>query len=166
MQNCGPTAGWFLRIDRFKEHDVEVVTGVFRASDASEVRFRHIEQALEVGKHTLFALDRKGHLTVHSDERGCPKCRRSFPPLDPKNFSYNSSQGWCLQCRGFGELFHLPDVERGANADAVEESWYSWAESRETCPSCQGAALGLTPFGRWVGPPRLPATSCRRFVSA
>ena len=140
-----------FRLDRFKEHDVEVVTGVFRAGDASEVRFRQIEEALEVGKHTLFALDRKGHLTVHSDERGCPKCRRSFPPLDPKNFSYNSSQGWCLQCRGFGELFHLPDVERGANADAVEESWYSWAESRETCPSCQGARLN--PVARAV---RLP----------
>jgi excinuclease ABC subunit A len=71
--------------------------------------------------------------------------------LDPKNFSYNSSQGWCLQCRGFGELFHLPDVERGANADSVEESWFSWAESRETCPSCQGARLN--PVARAV---RLP----------
>jgi excinuclease ABC subunit A len=71
--------------------------------------------------------------------------------LDPKNFSYNSSQGWCLQCRGFGELFHLPDVERGANADSVEESWFSWAENRETCPSCQGARLN--PVARAV---RLP----------
>jgi excinuclease ABC subunit A len=140
-----------FRLDRFKEHDVEVVTGVFQASDSSEVRVQRIEEALEAGKRTLFALDRKGHLTVHSIERGCPKCRRSFPSLDPKNFSYNSSQGWCLQCRGFGELFHLPDVERGANADSVEESWFSWAESRETCPSCQGARLN--PVARAV---RLP----------
>jgi excinuclease ABC subunit A len=140
-----------FRLDRFKEHDVEVVTGVFQASDSSEVRVQQIEEALEAGKRTLFALDRKGHLTVHSIERGCPKCRRSFPSLDPKNFSYNSSQGWCLQCRGFGELFHLPDVERGANADSVEESWFSWAENRETCPSCQGARLN--PVARAV---RLP----------
>ena len=140
-----------FRLDRFKEHDVEVVTGVFQTGDASGARFRRIEEALEVGRGTLFALDRKGRLTVHSDQRGCPRCRRSFPPLDPKNFSYNSSQGWCLKCRGFGELFHIPDVERGANADAVEESWFRWAETRETCPECQGARLN--PVARAV---RLP----------
>ena len=28
-------------------------------------------------------------------------------------FSYNSPRGWCPRCRGFGELFYLPDVERG-----------------------------------------------------
>jgi len=145
-----PADGGF-RLDRFKEHDVEVVTGTLDAGDPAELRFRRIGEALTVGQGTLFALDRKGQCTVHSDQRGCPKCRRSFPPLDPKNFSYNSSQGWCPQCRGFGELFHLPDVERGANADAVEESWFRWAETRETCPSCQGARLN--PVSRAV---RLP----------
>jgi len=145
-----PADGGF-RLDRFKEHDVEVVTGTLDAGDPAELRFRRIGEALTVGQGTLFALDRKGQCTVHSDQRGCPKCRRSFPPLDPKNFSYNSSQGWCPQCRGFGELFHLPDVERGANADAVEESWFRWAETREACPSCQGARLN--PVSRAV---RLP----------
>ena len=140
-----------FRLDRFKEHDVEVVTGVLQGGDSSETGFRRIGEALTVGQGTLFALDRKGRCTVHSDQRGCPKCRRSFPPLDPKNFSYNSSQGWCPRCRGFGELFHLPDVERGADADSVEESWFSWAESRETCPECQGARLN--PVARAV---RLP----------
>src|SRR6185503_16932809 len=42
---------------------------------------------------------------------------------------------------GFGELFYLPDVERGANADAIEESWWRWADEREVCPDCQGARL-------------------------
>ena len=66
--------------------------------------------------------------------------------LDPKDFSYNSSQGWCPRCRGFGELFHIPDVERGANADAVEESWWRWSEGqRETCPECLGGRLRPEP---------------------
>lgn len=153
-----------FRLDRFKEHDVEVVVGSFTrsgtglritegrtasrssragATDPNPKRGLRelVEEALSVGKGVFFALDRSDRLTVHSTERACPQCRRSFGPLDPKDFSYNSSQGWCPRCRGFGELFHLPEVDRGANADAVEESWWRWATEREICPECLGARL-------------------------
>jgi len=100
----------------------------------------------------LFALDKSGKFTIHSTERSCAQCGRSFQPLDPKMFSYNSVQGWCPACRGFGELFYLPDVERGARADAIEESWFGWQEgNREICPDCHGARLN--PIARAV---RLP----------
>ena len=173
-----------FHLDRFKEHDVEIVVGVLERKRRGSVPNRAgsgrakvssnprrpplkrsaelplgasqrkdraerelgapeglIEEALELGKGTLFALDNHGALTLHSTERACPKCARSFAPLDPKNFSYNSAQGWCPKCRGFGELFYLPEVERGANADAIEESWWSWADEREVCPECHGARL-------------------------
>ncbi|HXG46005.1 MAG TPA: excinuclease ABC subunit A, partial [Methylomirabilota bacterium] len=132
-----------FRLDRFREHDVEIVVGVLDQRRRARTRppGELIDEALDLGKGTLFALDNHGVLTVHSTERACPKCARSFAPLDPKNFSYNSAQGWCPRCRGFGELFYLPDAERGANADAIEESWWSWATERETCPECQGARL-------------------------
>ncbi len=178
-----------FRLDRFKEHDVEIVVGVLeigsaRASraavDASstapsraharesraEVRLgpaagrsrEHagrvrslnelVDEALKLGNGTLYALDHHKQLTVHSTERACPRCNKSFAPLDPKNFSYNSAQGWCPKCRGFGELFYLPDVDRGANADSIEESWWSWASEREVCPECHGARLN--PLARAV----------------
>ena len=89
-------------------------------------------------------MDNHKKLTIHSTERACPKCNRSFEPLDPKNFSYNSAQGWCPKCRGFGELFYLPEVERGANADSIEESWWSWAQEREVCPGCDGDEIEST----------------------
>jgi len=171
-----------FRLDRFKEHDVEIVVGVLetgsaRASrpavDASSTapsrahaqeshaeerlgptagrsrehagRVRSpnelVDEALKLGNGTLYALDHHKQFTVHSTERACPRCSKSFAPLDPKNFSYNSAQGWCPKCRGFGELFYLPDVERGANADSIEESWWSWAQEREVCPECHGARL-------------------------
>ena len=64
-------------------------------------------------------------------------------------FSYNSPRGWCPRCRGFGELFYLPDVERGARAEAIEESWFDWQEGkRELCGECQGARLN--PIARAV----------------
>jgi excinuclease ABC subunit A len=150
-----------LRLDRFREHNVEIVTGVLPGS--RKVRRKSlvspsaegltgqelIDETLRLGSGTLLALDNFGHETVHSTARVCPRCARSFEALDPKHFSYNSPQGWCPRCRGFGELFYLPDVDRGARADAIEESWYEWQEgNREACPDCRGARLN--PLARAV----------------
>src|SRR5207249_3730935 len=141
--------------------DVEIVTGKLstgrKARPAKELKpgqpaatFQElIDETLKLGNGMLFALDEQGEVSVHSTERSCPKCGRSFEALDPKNFSYNSSQGWCPKCRGFGELFYLPEVDRGARADAIEESWYRWQEGeRELCPDCGGARLN--PLARAV----------------
>ena len=136
-----------LRLDRFREHDVEIVTGVLSGRTRGPGRDGKtpqelIDETLRVGHGTLLALDRRRVVTVHSTERACTGCGRSFEALDPKIFSYNSAQGWCPQCRGFGELFYLPEVERGARADAIEESWFEWQEGkREICPACTGARL-------------------------
>jgi excinuclease ABC subunit A len=133
-----------LRLDRFREHDVEIVVGVLEKKKRKGAKPPQalVDEALKLGNGTLFALDNHGKLSVHSTERVCPKCGRSFETLDPKMFSYNSAQGWCPKCRGFGEIFYLPDVDRGAKAEAVEESWYEWQEdTREICPECHGARL-------------------------
>ena len=187
-----------LRLDRFREHNVEIVVGVMDAKqegkklhkleglnqlnkegtsrrEADRAPYREaqqlIDETLKLGQGTLFALDNDGRTTVHSTERACPKCGRSFEALDPKNFSYNSPQGWCPRCRGFGELFYLPDVDRGARADAIEESWYGWQEGeREMCPECGGARLNALaravrldiadcrlPIANWKGAPTIEA---------
>jgi len=136
-----------FRLDRFREHDVEIVVGLLErnarhALAAKKTPPKLIDEALQLGQGTFFALGADGRISVHSTERACPQCGKSYEPLDPKNFSYNSAQGWCRTCRGFGELFYLPDVDRGARADAIEESWFEWQEGkREPCPDCQGSRL-------------------------
>jgi excinuclease ABC subunit A len=134
-----------FRLDRFREHDVEIVTGVLERKLRHSIKSpqRLIDETLKLGHGMLLALDNHGKVSIHSTERACPKCGRSFEPLDPKNFSYNSPQGWCPRCRGFGELFYMPeDVDRGAREDAIAESWYEWQEGeREMCPECNGARL-------------------------
>src|SRR3954468_19187260 len=138
-----------FRLDRFREHDVEIVIGILESGNRRKGNGETprtpqalIDEALKVGHGTVLALDNRSKVTVHSTERACPNCARSFQPLDPKMFSYNSVQGWCPKCRGFGELFYLPDVERGARADAIEESWFGWQEgNREICPECHGTRL-------------------------
>ncbi len=154
-----------FRLDRFREHNVEIVVGVLenkvrrglRTAPPGALRTRRaaestpypkssqqlIDETLKLGNGTLFALDNRRELTMHSTERVCPKCGRSFEALDPKNFSCNSPAGWCPKCRGFGELFWMPeDVDRGAREDDISESWFDWMEGqREVCPECQGARL-------------------------
>jgi excinuclease ABC subunit A len=128
-----------LRLDRFREHDVEIVVGVL---EKKRPRRELIDETLKLGRGTLYALGNDRQTSVHSTERSCPQCGQSFGPLDPKMFSYNSPRGWCPQCRGFGELFYLPEVERGARAEAIEESWFEWQEGkRELCGGCHGTRL-------------------------
>jgi excinuclease ABC subunit A len=161
-----------FRLDRFREHDVEIVVGILEKGSLARVSRRAknserefspqqlIDEALELGHGTVLALSNDRQVTVHSTERACPECGKSFAVLDPKMFSYNSAQGWCPACRGFGELFYLPEVDRGARADAIEESWFEWQEGkREPCPDCRGARLN--PIARAV---RLhwPITSSRK----
>jgi len=136
-----------LRLDRFREHDVEIVVGVLEKKSRRPREL--IDQALQLGRGTLYALGNDRRLSVHSTERSCPQCGDSFGPLDPKMFSYNSPRGWCPRCRGFGELFYLPDVERGARAESIEESWFQWQEGqREICGDCKGTRLN--PIARAV----------------
>jgi excinuclease ABC subunit A len=141
-----------LRLDRFREHDIELVVGKLQSGTrrpGPESAGALVETALRLGHGTLYALDAQQHLSIHSTTRACVHCGQSFPPLDPKHFSYNSAQGWCPKCRGFGELFYLPDVDRGARADTIEESWFEWQEGkREPCPVCHGARLN--PLARAV----------------
>jgi excinuclease ABC subunit A len=154
-----PTANR-LRLDRFREHDVEILTGRLSGKDgaARKPAQQLIDETLKLGGGMLYALDGRGQVSTHSTERSCPSCGKSFAPLDPKNFSYNSPQGWCPECRGFGELFYLPDVDRGARAEAIEESWFEWQEGkRELCPQCQGTRLN--PMARAVRL-KFPALHC------
>jgi excinuclease ABC subunit A len=141
-----------LRLDRFREHTLEIVVGALEEGARRGGRAplgTLLDAALSLGRGTLLALDDRGRISVHSTERACASCGRSFEELDPKHFSYNSPQGWCPRCRGFGELFYLPEVDRGARADAIEESWFGWQEGqREVCPECGG--MRLNPIARAV----------------
>ena len=142
-----------VRLDRFREHDVEIVVGVLPARRSRrrvpKSPQQLIDETLKLGHGTLYALDNHREISVHSTECACPGCGKSFEAPDPKLFSYNSARGWCPRCRGFGELFYLPDVDRGARAEAIEESWFEWQEGkREPCPDCHGARLN--PIARAV----------------
>ncbi|MGC2628065.1 MAG: excinuclease ABC subunit A, partial [Candidatus Udaeobacter sp.] len=139
----------FRKLERFKEHTIDVVVGVIdrrRIASAREITRR----ALEIGRGTSHLLDSRNRLTVLSTEMSCPNCGRAFEELDPRLFSFNSPHGMCEECGGFGEIWN-EDVQTGANRDGEsvlenelaaerESEWIDEGEARE-CSSCHGSRL-------------------------
>jgi excinuclease ABC subunit A len=139
----------FRKLERFKEHTIDVVVGV---ADAKRIlKARNLTQrALEIGRGTAHLLDARNRHTVMSTEMSCPGCGRAFEELDPRLFSFNSPHGACEECGGFGEIWDR-DLQTGASADGEsvlenelaaerEAEWIDEEEARE-CPSCHGSRL-------------------------
>jgi excinuclease ABC subunit A len=139
----------FRKLERFKEHSIDVVVGVIdrqRMVNAREIAGR----ALEIGRGTARLLDSKNRSTVVSTEMSCPNCGRAFEELDPRLFSFNSPHGMCEECGGFGQIWD-PDFQTGASRDDEsaleselmaerESEWVEEDEARQ-CPSCHGSRL-------------------------
>ncbi len=97
-------------IDRRRRHEVDVV--VDRITVRSESRGRiadSVESALALGQGVvrvaLVDADRpepQWEAQTHSQHFACDRCGRSFEPLTPHNFSFNSGLGWCQSCEGLG----------------------------------------------------------------
>ena len=145
----------FPRIDRFKEHSIElpVLTLKIEARKESELR-KALSTALELGKGQVQVLAKK--LQSFSTKRSCPSCGRGFAELDPRLFSYNSRHGWCPACVGTG--LELKDVgwdaerSRTGTEDHVLDSWIEWLEVDQPCPACHGNRLNPEALAvRWNG---------------
>ncbi|MGE4052140.1 MAG: excinuclease ABC subunit UvrA, partial [Piscinibacter sp.] len=157
------------RLDRFKEHTLELPVGDLVVSADSEAELRVLlAQALELGKgvmHLLAPLDglkgamlagtptaRIGEVKVFSTKRACPVCGTSYPELDPRMFSYNSKHGWCTSCVGTGlaltreQRKAYDDSRRDDDDKGREQSFPSEEPEVEglvdaPCPDCGGTRL-------------------------
>ena len=163
-----PTTG-FPRIDRFKEHTIELPVADMLVNPANEAALRQaLKTALEHGKgvvHVLAPLDglaaamadglptaHIGSLLAFSTQRACPVCATSYPELDPRLFSYNSKHGWCPDCVGTGvaltreqrKVFDDSVIDDDAKDKGREQSF---AEPEvddvldTACASCEGTRL-------------------------
>ena len=156
----------FPRIDRFKEHTIELPVLSLVVSAATEKELRQaLLTALEHGKGVLNVLSdldalgaamqdvrstaRIGTHHTYSTRRACPVCSTSYMELDPRLFSYNSKHGWCTECVGTG--LKLSKEQRKALDETLQDDQkgreQSFAEpevediSDQPCPSCEGTRL-------------------------
>ena len=78
-----------------------------------------VEIALALGKGVLHVAcpattcpKPRWRTEIHSQHFACDRCGRSFEPLTPHSFSFNSALGWCPACEGLG-------TQTGANPAAL-----------------------------------------------
>ncbi|MCH7224756.1 excinuclease ABC subunit UvrA [Haloferula sp. A504] len=151
----------FERLTRYQEHDIDVV--VWDESHQTKDLQPAIEKALSIGKGTIRLLTAGKKLLLLSTEASCPSCNRSFDELDPRLFSFNSPHGWCVECRGHGQVPKRRrafdpsrhDSVLAAELDADRKLSRMEDEELVECGSCHGTRLN--PESRAVrfggGPP-------------
>ncbi|MGP1517668.1 MAG: excinuclease ABC subunit UvrA [Ottowia sp.] len=168
-----PTSA-FPRIDRFKEHTIELPVLTLPVTPGNEAALRSsLARALEHGKGIVHVLHGAsglpaalqagqptagmGQVAVFSTRRACPVCDTSYAEPDPRLFSYNSKHGWCPECVGTGlaltreQRKALDDSAPAAHPQGREQTF---AEAdvqglgHTACPACQGTRLN--PIARHV----------------
>jgi excinuclease ABC subunit A len=146
----------FRKLERFKEHTIDVVVGAIDAKRILKAR-NLVQRALDIGRGTAHLLDSKHRLTVMSTEMSCPGCGRAFEELDPRLFSFNSPHGACGECGGFGEIWNrAKQTGTEDTGDSVLENELAaereseWIDEGEAvpCPGCHGSRLN--PIARHV----------------
>ncbi len=101
-----------ITLARYERHTIEVVYDRLKLTPDRRTRFAEsVEKAVALAEGLVnLIVDGTAHLI--SSRFSCSKCRVSLPELEPRLFSFNSTQGACTRCQGLGRA-------RIAHFDAV-----------------------------------------------
>ena len=102
-----------MKLDRYKNHDIEVVIDKFLVNDKDENRLtKSVATALQQGDGLLMIQDAETKEVRHYSKRlMCPVTGLSYREPAPSSFSFNSPQGACSRCKGLG-FVNLIDVSK------------------------------------------------------
>lgn len=102
-----------MKVDRYKNHDIELVVDRFRVSGKSDERLRDtVDAALRYGDKELMIYDVEADKVFHySQQLMDPVTGLSYSEPAPHNFSFNSPQGACPCCKGLG-FVNIVDREK------------------------------------------------------
>ncbi len=95
-----------MRIDRYKNHDIEVVIDRLSVREKDRERLKKsLSAALKQGKGITMILEKDGSEPRYfSSQLMCPTSGISYNKPAPHSFSFNSPQGACPHCNGLGTI--------------------------------------------------------------
>ena len=116
-----------MKLDRYKNHDVEVVIDKLVVADKDDTRLKNsVAVAMRQGDGLLMVLDAQSESVRHYSKRlMCPVTGLSYREPAPHNFSFNSPQGACPKCKGLGVVSQIdidkiiPDRELSISGGAI-----------------------------------------------
>lgn len=96
----------FMKLDRYKNHTIEVVIDKLVVTSESQGRLRDsINIALKQSEGLLSILNAQTLSVRHySKQLMCPVTGLSYREPAPHNFSFNSPKGACPRCKGLGRV--------------------------------------------------------------
>ena len=95
-----------MKVDRYKNHDIEVVIDKLQVGDKDAERLKKsVSIAMKQGDGLIMILDKDTGSIKHFSKRlMCPTTGISYSDPAPNNFSFNSPQGACPHCKGLGVI--------------------------------------------------------------
>ncbi|HNX55150.1 MAG TPA: excinuclease ABC subunit UvrA [Prolixibacteraceae bacterium] len=98
-----------MRVDRYKNHFIEIVIDRLVVDEASDKRLRDsLQIAMRNGQGIVMILDHDTQeAKYYSRQLMCPTTGISYNEPAPHNFSFNSPQGACPKCNGLGVISEI-----------------------------------------------------------
>ncbi len=102
-----------MKLDRYKNHFVEVVIDKLKVSSKDSKRLEEsVALAMKQGKNIMMVQDKEADKPRYfSRQLMCPTTGISYNEPAPHNFSFNSPQGACPKCKGLGFVDEA-DIEK------------------------------------------------------
>lgn len=102
-----------MKLDRYKNHDIEVVIDKMVVSNKDDKRLKQsVATGMQQGDGLVMILDAQTLSVRHYSKRlMCPVTGLSYREPAPHNFSFNSPQGACPKCKGLGYVNQI-DIDK------------------------------------------------------
>ena len=95
-----------MKLDRYKNHNIEVVVDKLQAREKDQERLRKsVQTAMRQGDGLLMIMDKDtGEAKYYSKRLMCPTSGIAYNDPAPNKFSFNSPEGACPRCKGLGTV--------------------------------------------------------------
>ena len=116
-----------MKVDRYKNHNIEVVIDKLRVQDKDDERLKKsVATAMKQGDGLLMIMEKdSGEAKYYSKRLMCPTTGMSNGDPAPNKFSFNSPEGACPMCKGLGYINQIdldkviPDTSLSIRKGAV-----------------------------------------------
>lgn len=101
-----------MKVDRYKNHNIEVVIDKLVAYDKDDERLKKsVATAMKQGDGLLMIMEKdSGEAKYYSKRLMCPTTGMSYGDPAPNKFSFNSPEGACPRCKGLG---YVDEIDLG-----------------------------------------------------